>query len=236
MVDVGAVLGHENLPLAGVLVLVGELDFVIGLGGDGAFIVKVPSRVLINQKPQFHAADVLEGQLAHIVIEHIHLGGGLEGFVQSRLDDVKEGLVVLHPAPDGVAGVLQVPHIELEVLRNHAYHIGGGLVGVDIGVLVFEVVELVIYGDLDDVIRAALAGFLKDKAIKDGGAVHGKTARVALLKAQAGCLDHLGNELSRLSLAFPLNAHILHHGGQHDGPLVLYQQLIGHGMVSTCPT
>ena len=226
---------QQRFPAFRFLVLIGELDFVIGLGGNGAFIVKVPGRVLIYEHPQFHAADVFEGQLAHIVIQHIHLGGGFEGFVQCGLDDVKEGLVVLHPAPYGVAGVLKVTNIELEVLRNHVYHIGGGFVGVDTGVLVLEVVELVIHSDLDDIIRAAFSGFLKDKAIKDGGAVHGKTARVPLLETQAGGFDHLRRELSGLSLALPLNAHIFHHGRQHDGPLVLYQQLIGHGRVSTCP-
>ena len=107
------------------------------------------------------------------------------------MDDVKEGLVVLHPACNLVAGALQTSKVELEVIRHHLDDLRGGFVGVDVCVLILEVIELVISGDLDDLGVAALAGFLKDKAIENGGAVHGKTAGVPLLKAQAVRLYHL---------------------------------------------
>ena len=151
------------------------------------------------------------------------------------MDDVKQGLIVLHTAVDLVARVLKLSHIELEVLRHHFDDLRGRLVGVDIGIFILEVIKLVIHHALDDIGVVALAGFLKDKAIKDGGAVHGKTAGVPLLKAQAWGLYHLKGELARLAFAFPLNGDTLHRGWVHDIATMLYQQLIAHGMVSTCP-
>ena len=134
-----------------------------------------------------------------------------------------------------MTGALNVTNIEFEILRNHLDKVAGGFVLIHIGVLVFQIIKLVVCCYLDNSRIAALAGFFKHKAVKDGGAVHGKTARVPLLKAEAIGLDHLKGHLARLPLAFPLNGDILHHGREHCVGSVLYQQFITHGMVNTCP-
>ena len=77
LVDVGPVLGDVDFPLAGFLVLIGQLDLVIGPGGNRAFVVVVPGGGVVHHHIDLHAAQPFEGQLAHVVIEDEHLAGGL---------------------------------------------------------------------------------------------------------------------------------------------------------------
>ena len=155
LVDIRAVLRNEDFALARILVLKGNLDLVVGLLVDGARIGVLADSVGVDKQIQLHALDVLQRQLADFIVEHIELSFRPERLVKRILGNVKERSIVLGPRADNVPRVLKSSHAEAEVLGYHLDNVARFLVRVDIGVLILEVAELVVGGNLDNVRRAA---------------------------------------------------------------------------------
>ena len=155
LVDIRAVLRNEDFALARILVLKGNLDLVVGLLVDGARIGVLADSVGVDKQIQLHALNVLQRQLADFIVKHIELSFRPQCFIKRILGDVKERGVVLRPRGDNVPRVLKRSHAEAEVLGYHLDNVARFLVRVDIGVLILEVAELVVGGNLDNVRRAA---------------------------------------------------------------------------------
>ena len=71
LVDLLPVLGHIQFPLAGLFIVEGQLDLVIGGIVNAGRIAEVFRRFHVNQKVGFHGIYVFQCQASNIIIQDI---------------------------------------------------------------------------------------------------------------------------------------------------------------------
>ena len=109
----------------------------------------------------------MQRQLADIIIKNEELCLSLKRFIQRVLRNIEECSVVLSAGLNNVLGVLQLSCFQAKVLSDHLNDLVRLLVGVDVGVFVLEVAELIVGRNLNEVRRPAGPALFKHETIKN---------------------------------------------------------------------
>ena len=180
LVDFFTVLGHIQFPLAGFFIVIGQLDFIIGLIINAGFITEIFTGFFINQKIKFHGIDVFQGQLSNIIIKNKQLFGIHQGFIQSILNHIKQGLVFLHDGFNGVPGIFHITKVQLEISCQPFQKIGSLQPFFCQSVLVLQVSQLIKSHNING--GAFVPLLLEHKPIKHGGSVNRQLHRITFLE------------------------------------------------------
>ena len=111
-------MGNIQFPFSGLLIVIGQLDFVIGLIVNAGRIIKGFTGFRINQKVQFHGIDILQGQRPGFIVQAVQLAGIQKGFIKGILDHVKQGAIFFHNGFNGVPGIFHASKVQAEIRCN----------------------------------------------------------------------------------------------------------------------
>lgn len=147
---------------------------------NAGFITEIFTGFFINQKIKFHGIDVFQGQLSNIIIKNKQLLGIHQGFIQSILNHIKQGLVFLHDGFNGVPGIFHITKVQLEISCQPFQKIRSLQPFFCQSVLVLQVSQLIKSHNING--GAFVPLLLKHKPIKHGGSVNRQLHRITFLE------------------------------------------------------